>query len=122
MPEHRWTSNACSSPLLHHGAHIVRVDEIGCRPAVQIVFGHASFCETLVTLRGSSQIGDQERLKTDAFVITEIVPLVKLVTPAKLRADGIPHQLHQLDPVFGTVAVGATDELIEEWPNLWHLE
>ena len=41
---------------------------------------------------------------------------------AKFAADGVPEQLHQLDPLLGVVAAGAADVLVEVRAQLRVLE
>src|SRR5205085_4952744 len=44
---------------------------------------------------------------------TGIIDLIELVAATKFRTDGIPQQLHQLDAVFGVVAVRAAHILLQ---------
>ena len=42
-----------------------------------------------------------------------IIDLVEFVPSTKFRADGVPEQLHQLDPLFGIIATRAANVLVE---------
>src|SRR5580704_9929963 len=92
--------------VLHYNTNIVGIDQIGHGPAIQVILGHALLGETLV-LGGLSQlIGHHQGFKANAFVVAEVVALVKLVPAAKLSAHGVPHQLHQLHAIERRIAVG----------------
>src|SRR5918995_361484 len=70
------------SELLDNRTHIVRADHVRRRPAVEVVLRHALLGKSLIPLGSAGDIGDQQRLETDALVVAEIVALVELVPAA----------------------------------------
>ena len=55
-------------------------------------------------------------------MVAGVVAFVQLVAAAELAAHGIPDQLHQLDPLDRSVAVGAPDEAVEQGAHVGVLE
>src|SRR5688572_25318253 len=53
--------------LLEDRADVVGRDQVGCGPAVEIVFRHALLGESLVARGGAGVIGDHQGLEPDAF-------------------------------------------------------
>src|SRR4051794_36531509 len=75
---------------LTQDADVVRVDEVRCGPAVQVVFRHAGIGERLPLCRLPRRIRAQNREASDLLVTTGVVDLVQLVARAKLAADRVP--------------------------------
>src|SRR4026207_7632 len=97
MPPRKWKERCASRfRLLNNDTHIVWIDQIGDLPSIEVILLHALLGESLVLRRLSAVLCGQQRFKSNAFVIAEVVPFVKLVTSTELRPNGIPHQLHQL--------------------------
>ena len=102
-----------SGSILHHRTHIIRIDQIRHRPAIQIIFGHALFGEAFVFGRLAQHIRHHQDFKPDALMIAEIVALVQFVPAAELGAHGVPHQLHQLDAIHSRIAIRSAHVLIQ---------
>src|SRR5712692_10536460 len=81
------------------GAEPARVDEIFRLPPVEVVLGHARLGELLpaIVLAGAQRA--EQGVAPDLLVAAGVVDLVQLVPPAELGADGVPQELHELDPL-----------------------
>src|ERR1043166_1023766 len=62
------------------------------------------------------QTGGVRNVESDEAVFfggPRIIDLVEFVPGTKFRADSVPQQLHQLDPLFRIIAARAADVLVE---------
>src|SRR6267142_3400855 len=90
---------------------VVRRDQIGRGPAVEIVLRHALLRES-PELRGPAAVlGHLPRDQADGLGSARVVPLVQLVAAAELGADRVPQELHELDAIDRVGAVGAAQVL-----------
>ena len=101
---------------------VVRIDEIGNRPAVEVVLSETLVREATIGFRKACGFLCRKYFGTDGFVIAAIVALVEFVAAAELGADGIPEQLHYLDPINGIVAIRATNVSVEVGTDVRILE
>src|SRR5580693_6295461 len=115
-------SDPSLAAILHYNTNVVWINEIGHRPAIQVVLSHALLGESFILRRLPQLIGHHQGFKSNALVIAEVVALVEFVPPAELGAHGVPHQLHELHAIERGVAVGAAHESFEIIANLGHLE
>src|SRR6185369_17192391 len=103
-------------------ADVVRVDQVGDGPAVEVVLVHRRLgkgleaVEVPFTLRGP-QVG-----QASDVVAADVVDLVELVASAELGADGVPQHLHDLDPLHRGHAARAAHVLVEVAADLGRLE
>src|SRR5690606_1430774 len=109
---------ADSSPVLvisvlAQDRDVVVVDQVRCRPAVEVVFGHALLGEASHGIGLPRLLHGEELFQAHALVVARVVALVEFVAPAEFAADGVPDQLHQLDPFHGVVAVRTAHVLVE---------
>jgi hypothetical protein len=84
---------------------VVRIDEIGNGPAIEVVLVETLFREVTIGFGQARGVLGREYLGADGLVIASIVALIEFVAAAELGADGIPEQLHHLDPTDRVVAV-----------------
>ena len=63
-------------------------------------------------IEGSGATRVEEGLEADHLVAAGVVPLVELVSAAEFRADRVPKQLHDLDPLLVLDAVRTADILL----------
>src|SRR5690349_2572655 len=52
---------------LHHHTNIIRIYQIGYRPAIQVILGHALFGEALIPCGLSYRISHHQNFETNAF-------------------------------------------------------
>src|SRR6185369_13943817 len=103
--------------LFQKQVDVVGVDEVGRRPAVEIVLGHAPLGEVAEALGGAAAVGHLPGDEPHGLGGARIISLVELVAAAELRAHRVPQQLHELDACHGVGAVGATQILVEIGPQ-----
>src|ERR1700704_993817 len=84
-------SLSLETPVLHDHADIVGIDQVGGRPAIQVVFGHALFGESFVLGGLAAQIGHHQGFEPDALMVAEIVALVQFMPAAEFGAYSVPH-------------------------------
>src|SRR5215471_20603996 len=94
-------------------AHIIRIDQVGHSPTLQIILCHAGMDEVFHALSQPGGVCDVERNEAVFFGGPGIVDLVEFVPGAEFCADGVPQQLHELNALFRVVATRATDVLIK---------
>src|SRR5580704_11692667 len=87
------------SAFLHYNIDVVRIDQIGYGPAVEIVFRHALLSETLVLGGLPEHIRCHQDLEANALVIAKVIPLIEFMSAGKLSPHCVPQQLHELDTV-----------------------
>src|SRR5439155_5279855 len=102
-----------SSALLEEEVDVLRRDQVGHRPAVEVVLGHALLGEAPERLRLAARLGHVQGDDADGLRPARVVALVQLVPPAELGPHGVPEELHQLDALDGAGAVGAAQVLVE---------
>src|ERR1700730_2854330 len=110
------------SAFLHYNIDVVRIDQIGYGPAVEIVFRHALLSKTLVFGGLPEHVGCHQDFETNALVIAKVITLIEFMPTAELAAHRVPQQLHELDTVEGTVTIRTTYELIEIFADFRHLK
>src|SRR5215469_456059 len=69
--------------LLPDHVHVVRIDHVGDRPAVQVVFPHTLLREALVLCRLPQRIRHHQGLEPDALEVAEVIPLIQLMPAPK---------------------------------------
>src|SRR4051794_41238801 len=84
----RWIQPA--HPLSRKHAHVVGIDQIGHRPAGEVVFGHALVGEGLPLRRLTVGIGPEDREAADFLVAAGIVDLIEFVPSPELATDRVP--------------------------------
>src|SRR5207302_1415923 len=70
-------------------------------PAVEVVVGHAALDEGIELGGDAADACEAGHVEAHLLLVAGIVDLVPLVAGAELRADRVPDQLEQLDPVVG---------------------
>src|SRR5205814_180193 len=85
-----YTQRSVANPRLAQRTDIVRVDEVGHGPAVEIVFGHATVGEALPALVLARPDGRQQRETPDFLVAAGVIDLVELVARAEFGTDRVP--------------------------------
>src|SRR5262245_40184631 len=85
--------------LLRFDAEPLDVDPVLRLPAVDVVLGHAALGELLPAIVLPRGERAEQRVAPDLLVAAGVVDLVELVAAAELCADGVPQELHQLDPL-----------------------
>src|SRR5438132_3216365 len=85
-------------------AEAARIHQILGLPSVEVVLRHARLGKLLpaIVLAGAERA--EERVASDLLVAAGVVDLVQLVPAAELGADGVPQELHELDPLDGVHA------------------
>src|SRR5215813_9721505 len=73
-----------SPGFLEKDIDVVRVDQVGDGPALQVVLRHALFGEAFEALRLARRHRSLERLDADLVVAAGVVALVEFVPPAEL--------------------------------------
>src|SRR6516165_8327416 len=88
-------------------ADVVRIDEIGDGPTVEVVLGEALLDEVTICFSETSGFLRFEYLCSDGFVIPAVVALIERVAAPEFGANGIPQKLQHLYAIHSIVAVGA---------------
>src|SRR5437870_3090403 len=104
--QRRWTR----IPALSDDAHVVRIDQIGDDPSVQVVFRHALLRQTLHPVDRAVPLRHPVALELRQLVAARVRALVQLVAAAELAPDRVPEQLYELDLVERRVAARAPVE------------
>src|SRR5437899_12874555 len=96
-----------SAALLEEEIDVVRRDQIGHGPALEIVLGHALLGESLELGGPAAVLGHLPRDQANGLGGPRVVALVELVTATELGAHRVPQELHELDPLHRVGPVGA---------------
>src|SRR3954447_10892337 len=99
-------------------AELARIGQIGHRPAVQVVLGHAFFYESLEAVGISRGLRPEQAVAADFLGRAAVIDFVKLVPPPELAADTVPQELHQLHALLGLITVRAAQVSVKVWPDL----
>src|SRR6266511_553205 len=101
---------------------VVRVDEVGHSPAVQVVLTHALLDKPLTGICHAIRHRREQHFHTNVLVVAGIIAIVQLMTSTELAADGIPQELHELYSILCVVAIGAAQIFVQVRAQLRDLE
>ena len=101
---------------------IAGVDQVRGEPAVEVVLRHEAVDKLFQALGGAACDRGRQIPEPDILVVARVVALVELVPPAEFRADRVPQDFEQLDPLERVVAVRAAQVFIEVRSKLGRLE
>src|SRR5215510_1084949 len=79
-----------SPGFLEKDIDVVRVDQVGHGPALQVILRHALFGEAFEALSLTRRHGSLERLDANLIVAPSIVALVEFVSTAELGPHCVP--------------------------------
>src|SRR5262245_45228525 len=83
----RWR---CLPRPLQKQVHVVRGDQVGDGPALQVVLGHTLLGEPPAGLGQAAAMGHLPRQAPDGLGRARVVTLVQLVAATELRAQRVP--------------------------------
>src|SRR6267378_7759846 len=102
-----------SPRFLEEEVDVLRRDQVGYGPAVEIVLGHALLGEAPELLRLAARLGHLQRQDADGLGGTGVVAFVELVPATELGSHGVPEQLHEFDALDRAGPVGAAQVLLQ---------
>src|SRR4051812_13781732 len=79
-----------TNAALANDAHIVRIDQIGCGPAVQVVLRHARIRESLPSIILPGGDRSEQRVPADLLMAAGVIHLIEFVPCAEFGANRIP--------------------------------